>query len=470
MENREAAREKANVALSSVLAAVAITAVKLVVGIMTNSLGILSEAAHSGMDMLAAILTFVAVKIADRPPDKEHPYGHGKVENISALVETLLLVVTCVWIIKEAIERLVSGSAHVEANVWGYGVIILSVIVDLGRSRALMRAAKKHQSQALEADALHFSSDVWSSVVVLVGLGATSLGQPLVDSVAALIVAFLVLAVSYRLGRRTIDALIDRVPEGLSEELSTLLRQVDGVSEVRAIRLRQSGAKLFLEATVGVPRTMIFQQAHEVMDTIERTVRARHANIDVIVHAEPFERKDETITERIRMIILEKGLGAPHHMEVHSIGGKYDVEFDLEFSGGKGFVEAHETTREIEREIHEKVPQVQNVTIHMEEFHPEPSAGEEETAGEERLRKQISGMISSERRILRFQDVRLLKIGDRYNVSVTCLFTRERTLGEVHQIICDLENRLYEHFKELRRVTIHAEPGELRAEGGSPRP
>lgn len=459
MNSREATEEKASVALSSVLAAVAITSVKLLVGLMTNSLGILSEAAHSGMDMLAAILTFAAVKIADRPPDKEHPYGHGKVENISAMVETLLLVVTCFWIIKEAIERLLSGTAHVEANVWGYGVIVLSVFVDLGRSRALMRAAKKHKSQALEADALHFSSDVWSSIVVLVGLVATSLGQPLVDSVAALIVAFLVLVVSYRLGRRTIEALIDRVPDGLSEELSEMLRQVDGVSEVRAVRLRQSGAKMFLEATVAVPRTMIFQQVHNVMDSIERSVQQRHPNVDVIVHAEPFERKDETIAERIRMIILEKGLGAPHHLEVHSRGGRYHVEFDVEFSRGKGFVEAHEVTNEIEREIHEKVPQVQNVTIHMEEYLPEAHEVEAETGRETSLRNRIGEIIGSEKHVLHFQDLHLLKIGDKYNLSVNCQFPHERTLGEVHQIICELENRLYERFREIRRVTIHAEPG-----------
>ena len=236
-----AEREKSRVALSSVVAAVFITALKLVVGLETNSLGILSEAAHSGLDMLAAILTLVAVRIAARPPDKEHPYGHGKVENISAFMETMLLVATCIWIIKEAVERLVSGSAHVDANFWGFGVIVLSIVVDIGRSRALGRAAKTYRSQALEADALHFSSDVWSSVVVLAGLLFVSIGQPLVDAVAAIVVAVLVLVVSFRMGRRSIQALMDRVPDGLEEELDGLVRGVSGVSNVSGIRLRQSG-------------------------------------------------------------------------------------------------------------------------------------------------------------------------------------------------------------------------------------
>ncbi|HTO94848.1 MAG TPA: cation diffusion facilitator family transporter, partial [Bacteroidota bacterium] len=238
MAQNLAEREKSRVALSSVVAAVFITALKLVVGLETNSLGILSEAAHSGLDMLAAILTLVAVRIAARPPDKEHPYGHGKVENISAFMETMLLVATCIWIIKEAVERLVTGSAHVEANFWGFGVIVLSIVVDISRSRALRRAAKTYRSQALEADALHFSSDIWSSLTVLAGLVFVSIGYSSLDAVAALAVAVMVLVVSYRLARRTIDALMDRVPERLAEQIEDKIKTVDGVQEVRSLRVR----------------------------------------------------------------------------------------------------------------------------------------------------------------------------------------------------------------------------------------
>jgi cation diffusion facilitator family transporter len=458
MSTHDATREKARVALSSVIAAVAITGLKLFVGIETNSLGILSEAAHSGLDMLAAILTFVAVIIAARPPDKEHPYGHGKVENISAFVETILLVATCVWIIKEAVERLVSGTAHVEASMWGFGVIALSVVVDFSRSRALNRAAKKYRSQALEADALHFSSDVWSSLVVLAGLGFVRLGQPLVDAVAAIVVAGLVLVVSYRMGRKTIAALMDRVPEGLEDELRVIMGGVEGVSAIRGIRLRPSGPKIFLDTTVAIPRTMLFQQAHTVMDNLEKSVRSRHPEIDVIVHGEPFERDDETIAERIRMIILERGLGAPHHLEVHQRGDRYHVEFDIEFLKGKDFVEAHDITTEIEREIAERVRGVEKVTIHMEEYHPETSEVGEETGRESGLRRRVSECIGKEKRVARFTDMDLLKIGDRYNLSVTCRFDRGKTLGEIHEIVSAVEKRLYESIKELRRVTIHAEP------------
>ncbi len=216
----EAVREKKNIALSSVLAAVLLTAMKLVVGLMTNSLGLLSEAAHSGLDFLAALITYFAVTVSDRPPDEDHQYGHGKMENVSALFETILLLVTCGWIIWEAVTRLVTRTSHVEASAWAYVVVAISIAIDFTRSRALSRVAKKHHSQALEADALHFSSDIWSSLTVLAGLFCVSLGYSSVDSIAALAVALLVLFVSYRLGRRTIDALMSlNLPAGVDIEI-----------------------------------------------------------------------------------------------------------------------------------------------------------------------------------------------------------------------------------------------------------
>jgi divalent metal cation (Fe/Co/Zn/Cd) transporter len=215
---------------------------------------------------------------------------------------------------------------------------------------------------------------------------------------------------------------------------------------------------MFLDTTVAIPRTMLFQQAHEVMDNIEKSVRLRYPGMDVIVHGEPFERSDETIAERIRMIILDRGLGAPHHLEVHQKDSRYHVEFDIEFSREKDFVEAHDITTGIEREIQERVPGVEKVTIHMEEYHPETSEVAHETGRETDLRARISKCIRSEKRVITFSDLDLLKIGDRYNLSVTCRFDRGRTLGEIHEIVCDVEKGLYDGVRELRRVTIHAEP------------
>lgn len=455
---QERTREKQRVALSSVLAAMAITALKLIVGLETNSLGILSEAAHSGLDLMAAIMTYFAVSIADRPPDKEHPYGHGKIENISAFLETLLLVVTCTWIIWEAVNRLASGTAHVEATVWGFGVILLSMIVDLSRSRALGRMAKKHRSQALEADALHFSSDVWSSLVVIVGLVFVGIGHPLFDPIAAMIVALLVLFATYRLGRRTISALMDRVPEELRDDVVTTIQKVDGVAQVRAVRLRSSGSTIFVDATVAMARTMPFQQAHDIMDRIEKAIHARHDNAEVMIHGEPYESKDESIADRIRMIVLERGLGAPHNLEILQKNKKYHIDFDIEYTKGKEFVEAHNLTSEIERDIHDKVGDVEKVTIHMEEYDPGEVETGEEDVQEARLRKEIGVSMKAERKILQYSDLTLLKVGARYNLTVNCQFDKTQTLDDIHQVICDVERKLHEKFRRLRRITIHAEP------------
>ncbi len=459
MDTSERTKEKKRVALSSVLAAAVITGLKLFVGLETNSLGILSEAAHSGLDLIAAAMTYAAVAIADRPPDREHPYGHGKIENISAFLETLLLVVTCSWIIWEAINRLVTRTAHVEATVWGFGVIILSITVDISRSRALSRVAKKHKSQALEADALHFSSDVWSSLVVIAGLVFVSIGQPLFDPIAAMAVALLVLVVTYRLGRRTIDALMDRVPQGLYEDIFTIVKHIDGVAEVRGIRLRSSGPGIFVDATVAIARTIPFQQAHDIMDNIEKAIRARHQTADVMIHAEPFESTDESIADRIRMIILGKGLGLPHNLEILQKDKKYHIGFDIEYAKGKAFVEAHDLASDIERDIHDKVKNVEKVTIHMEEDHQGEVETEEDSKKEAQLRGTVARIIDADRRILRHSELTLLKTGNGYNLSVNCQFDRNKTLDEIHRIISELETKLYEKVKDLRRIKIHAEPG-----------
>ena len=451
-------REKKRVAGSSVLAAIAITGLKLFVGLETNSLGILSEAAHSGLDLLAAAITYFAVSISDRPPDRDHQYGHGKVENVSAFIETLLLVATCAWIIYEAVGRILGAEAHIIANVWGYAVISLSIIVDLSRSRALRRAAKRFHSQALEADALHFSSDIWSSLVVLAGLVMVNLGYVMFDAIAAIIVALLVLLVTYRLGKRTIDALMDRVPEGVYEEVARSVQGISGVAEIKRLRVRASGPKLFVDATVGLPRTMPFQQAHDIMDAIEQAILSRRSSADVVVHAEPIAGIDETVAQKVQMITLRRGLGTPHNLEVHRRNEKYFIDFDIEVARGKGLVDAHDIASDIEATITREIADVEKVTIHMEEV----PAGESVIPPDEEITKQlrdaIGACILSGGRVMRYSGLTLLKVGDKYNLSVECIFEKSRTLDETHQVISTLESLLYKQFPSLRRVTIHAEP------------
>jgi cation diffusion facilitator family transporter len=281
-------REKQSAALTSLLAAVGLTAFKIVVGVWTGSLGILAEAAHSGLDLVAAGLTLFAVRYSGRPADRTHLYGHGKVENLSALAETLLLLITCAWIVFEAVHRLRFHKEAVEVTVWSIGVMLTSIVIDLSRSRVLSRAARKYHSQALEADALHFQTDVWSSAVVIVGLLAVKAGLWWGDAVSALGVSALVVWVSVRLGRRTVDALLDTAPAGLEERIAAAVSAVAGVHNCHQVRLRYSGPQLFIDLHVLVDGGQTLAEAHTLTETIEAVIQEFAPEADVTVHPEPF--------------------------------------------------------------------------------------------------------------------------------------------------------------------------------------
>ncbi len=280
-------REKRSAALTSLAAAVVLTAFKIVVGALTGSLGILAEAAHSALDLVAALLTFLAVRYSGRPPDRTHLYGHGKIENLSALSETLLLLATCVWIAREAVFRLASHRAALEVTFWSFAVMIVSIVVDTSRARVLARAAKKYGSQALEADALHFQTDVWGSSVVVVGLVSVKLGVWFADAAAALGVCAAVVWVSVRLGRRTIDALLDSAPAGMEERIAAVVAAVPGVRNCHAVRVRQSGPLLFVDLHVLVDGSQSLADAHRLTETIEAAIHKLAPQADVTVHPEP---------------------------------------------------------------------------------------------------------------------------------------------------------------------------------------
>ena len=283
--------EKKNVALSSVIAAMFITGFKLIIGLTTMSLGIISEALHSALDMVAAIITYFSVRVSDRPADREHNYGHGKVENLSALIETILLLVTCVWIIYEAINRLTSGKVHIEVTYWSYIVVISSIIIDFTRSRALSRVAKKHNSQALEADALHFSTDIWSSTVVLFGLIAYQfLHWKNADSIAALLVAIIVLFVSYQLGRKAIDVLLDKSPKDTKETVRQILKSYPEIKHYHSLKARTAGADTFIKFNVHFDPDLSLRQVHEVCDKIEAEIQSHVTRSEVYIHPEPDEK------------------------------------------------------------------------------------------------------------------------------------------------------------------------------------
>jgi cation diffusion facilitator family transporter len=299
--HQTAEREKSSAALTSVIAAALLTLLKIIVGFLTGSLGILAEAAHSGLDLGAALVTYWAVRAAGKPADHDHLYGHGKIENLSALFETLLLLVTCIWIVYEAIERLFVKAVEVDASIWAFLVMGISIIVDYSRSRVLYRAARKHRSQALEADALHFSTDVWSSTVVILGLIAIRLKSVFpeaefltaADPIAALAVAVIVIVVGVKLGIRTVQALLDTAPAGVREKIKTRVESIPGVKDCHRIRVRSSGPQFFVDIHVLLDGTQTLEAAHALTETIENAIEEDLPGADVTVHPEPWEPPQE---------------------------------------------------------------------------------------------------------------------------------------------------------------------------------
>jgi cation diffusion facilitator family transporter len=373
INNKAHVREKFNVALSSVIAAVFLTATKLVVGVMTGSLGILSEAAHSALDLGAAIMTLFAVQISGRPADDSHHYGHGKVEGFSAFIEVILLLMTCAYIIYEAVHRIVSGNVHIDVNIYSFGVILLSIIVDFSRSRALARVAKKTNSQALEADALHFSSDIWSSAVVILGLIAYKFfGIKLADSIAALAVSVLVIVVSIRLAIRTIDVLLDRAPAHMKETIYSLISNTDGVSKIHKLRIRTSGDMVFTDMVIMVHSDFSVEEAHKISNHVEHKIREAFPNSDVTIHIEPNE--DDSIEQQSYRLVVEKILNEHramfkdfHKLSVTCYNRTHLISVHIQLDKDSKLNDTHAVCDHLEQDIKEAVPQ-STVTIHVEPY------------------------------------------------------------------------------------------------------
>jgi cation diffusion facilitator family transporter len=376
MTTKEAHQEKNSAATTSVVAAVGLTTFKIIVGISTGSLGILAEAAHSGLDLVAALVTLVAVRLSGKPADSEHPYGHGKIENLSAMFETLLLLLTCVWIIYEAVQRLFFVRVKVEVSIWSFIVMAVSIIIDYNRSRILYKAAKKHNSQALEADALHFSTDIWSSSVVILGLICVVLAEYMpsltflekADSVAALGVALIVVYISIQLGIRTVQGLLDTAPEGMEQEIIKVVGSLPGVEDCHRVRIRHSGPHLFIDTHVLVNGSLELRDAHALTEVIEAKIREISPEADVIVHPEPVEESIEN-PKIIKKITLEvqtlAGVVDCHNVHLHYADSRTFVTAHVLVRGDQSLESAHLLTENIERKILEIIPGAE-VSIHPE--------------------------------------------------------------------------------------------------------
>ncbi len=450
--------EKKSVALSSVVASAAMTVGKLVVGLSTGSLGILSEALHSLLDMGAAMLTYLAVRVSDKPADPEHPYGHGKIESVTALIETGLLFLTSFWIFYEAGHRLLKGVEPVEATWWSVGVVVASIIIDFSRARALKRVAEKTNSQALEADALHFSSDILSSLVVLVGLGFVALGWPEGDSFAAIGVSLFVCHVGWKLGKRTIDTLIDTAPQDIVQKITTLASAAPHIVAVRRVRVRPTGSMLFVDITVAVGRGLSQQRVAAIQQSLADTIRAEIPESEVSVLTEPLALDDETVHERIRVIALNHN-AAIHHVTVHRAKGKPFVGLDLEIDGNKSIAEAHAIAHNFEDDIGKEFGGDIEVETHIEPLQTVSSDGEDVSSEILSLiSKNIERFLVESVLLTSLHKIRARQTPEGIIVTFHCLVDPQKTVTEVHEAVDALERRIRLEHLNIWRIVAHAEP------------
>jgi len=462
----ESVREKRRVAVSSLLAATVLTALKLLVGLLTHSLGILAEAAHSGLDLLAAGVTLWAVFLSSRPADRKQTYGYGKFENLSALFETLLLQVTCLWIVYEASRRLfLQEPIEVDPSKWAFLVIMLSIVVDFSRSRALMRVSNKYHSQALAADALHFSTDVWSSCVVLLGLLGVWAAQRCsnlpwlanADTIAALAVAGIVVWVSLKLGKKSLDDLLDRIPDDLRDKVAHAAAQVEGVKAVTKVRMRRAGSEVFADITLSVGHTISFERAHEIADDAADAVRTVVPGADVVVHAEPLAFSDHDITTQVRILAARRGLGA-HAIRLYDEDSQRWLELHLEVPESLTLEEAHQQATSFEGDVRAGVSGTLRIVSHLEPVGDHTAIHQAEPADAAEVLAAVGKFFHGDASLAQVHHVKAQRAGGELQISFHCRLDPQMPMAAAHDLTVALEAHLRARLPNVGRVVIHVEP------------
>jgi cation diffusion facilitator family transporter len=446
-----------------VYVAVIITVLKLLVGYRTGSLGILSEAAHSGLDFIAAFITLLSVRVSDKPADADHQYGHGKVENFSAFIETGLLLVTCVWIVWEAVRRLMFHEVHIEPTLAAFGVMFLSMILDFWRSGKLRKIASKYDSQALEADALHFSTDVWSSGVVILGLALVMAGEYFqipwltkADPIAALVVAMIVVYVSWRLPRRTIDALLDAAPTGIRADIIDRVSKVEGVLEVDRVRIRRAGNRYFVEVSIGLARRVTFQRSEQVVDAVTKAIHEILPNADVTVRSIPRASGEENIFDRIKAVASRNNFSV-HDVSVQDLAGQLLVEQHLELDERLSLKQAHDVVTRLEAEIRAEVPEISSILTHIES-EPNTIESGDKVVRNSNLESKLRKTVAEFPEIIDVHDIVIKKVREHIYLSCHCTMPDDLPLSRVHDVSTALEIRFKQEAPELFKVLIHTEP------------
>jgi len=463
-----ASAEKRSAAILSVAAACAITTLKFVVGFLTGSLGMLSDAAHSGVDLIGAGLTFFSVRVSDKPADENHPYGHGKVENLSGFVETFLMLASSVWITTEAIIRIFVHPVTVRHSVWPFLVLLLSIAVDFTRSRKLKTVAERYHSDALAANALHFSSDIWSSVAVLIGLGASWVGSSeagrnvglqwlrFADPVAAIVVSLFILHFAWRLAWRTIGALTDAVPQEISRQVLWELKGTDGVLSVDQARMRRSGGKYFADLTLSLSRQLTFQRTEDLVRDATAAVQRILPGADVVIRTVPRSPGEESIFDKVRAVASRNNV-LLHDVSVQSFDGQMRVEQHIEVKETMPLRQAHDFVRRIEDEIRQELPQVSSVLTHIES-EPATIESPQRLDRDRKLEKRLRHAAAGLPEIIDIHEVVTGRMGDKLQLSCHCTLPDEMPMQRVHEVITELEDRFKLECPDVHRVLIHPEP------------
>ncbi len=455
---------KRKVALNSMLAAAAMTVLKLVTGLMSGSLGVLSDAAHSGLDMVGATLTFFSVRVSDLPADEDHTYGHGKIENLSSFGEVILMAVSSGWIIWEAVERTLHHSVELRHSVWPVLVVVSSIGVDWWRSRQLLKVAKQTNSPALATDAFHFASDIWSSLAVLAGLAASWVGMrfgiPILryaDPLAAVVVSLMILRLTVRLGHEAVSALMDQIPAETRHQIMNEVERVPGVLAVEQARVRRSGAGYFADLTVALPRRFTFEHTGELVRATTEAVRRTLPTADVVIHTVPREARAESVFDRVRAVAARNNVSV-HDLSVQSLHGRLRVEQHLELDETLSLMAAHEFVTALEAEILRDAPEIDSVLTHIES---EPATIEQPEEMVEEDRKIEYALRAAAHLFPEIVDVHEIKVGragEHTSLSCHCTLPDELTMQRVHVVITALEDRFKLACPEVQRVTIHPEP------------
>ncbi len=458
-----AAHEKRFAALGSVGSAVVLVLLKVFLAVLTGSLGVLSEALHSILDLVAAVITYLSVRVADKPADADHLYGHGKIESFSAFVETGLLLVTAVYIIWEALQRLLFNVVHIHPSVEAIAILAIGMGIDILRSRSLRRIARKFPSEALEADALHFSTDVWSTFVVILGITAAWFGMRFdigwlsrLDAVAALGVAGVIIWIGSQLGKRTMDALLDVAPIGLRERITNVVDDTDGVLQAERVRVRRSGQRYFVDVTISVPRTATLEQAHSATDAVEKRI-GEIVPADVVVHVEPRAPTNEHLFETVRAIAQRRGL-AVHELSAHHLDGRLFLELHLEVDEKSSLREAHHRATELEEEIHGVTDPPAFVNIHIEPLGARVPGAEEMKDLSRAVQEFLNSLPSEFPELINCHEVHARTVEHKILVSCHCAMDGNLPITQVHDVTAALEGRVKERFPQIFRVTVHPEP------------